>query len=318
MALLVVILAYVPAAAEEQGLAATEGAAALVNGTEISRIFLESEIDKITTMLSRQGKVLTEEELDGLRRDVLEKLIDYEVLWQQSANKKIAVSDQTVNDEVDGLKKQFPDEESFMRSMEEMDISESELRVRIRKNIAVRDLIEQEVSSKIKVTEEEGETFYKDHPHYFLEPEQVQASHVLIEVSDNATEEEQEKAKQEIEALEARLKKGEDFGTVAREASQCPSSIRGGDLGFFGRDSLMDPQFLEAAFALEPGEMSPVTETRFGYHIIKVTDRTPERVIPFDEVKEDIDSHLQEQKTIILLQEYLGFLKRGAAIERFL
>lgn len=316
--LLVLGLACLPASADKHSSSAAPGAAALVNGEAIPQSLLESEVDKITAMLSMQGKAITETELVSLKRDVLEKLIDYELLWQQSVNKQIPVSDQAVNDEVDGLKKQFPDEESFKRSMAEMDMSESELKLRIKKNIAVRDLIEQEVTGKITVTSEESKVFYNDNARYFLEPEQVRASHVMIEAREDATEEEKKKAKKEIEALEARLKQGEDFGAVAREASQCPSSGRDGDLGFFERDSHMDRNFLESAFALQPGEMSPVIETQFGYHIIKVTDRKPERVIPFEEIKEDIDNHLQQQKTVILIQEYLGYLKRGATIERFL
>lgn len=317
-ALLVLGLAFMPASAEQQSPPATQGAAALVNGEEISRMFLESEVEKITAMLSMQGKVLSERELVSLKHDVLEKLIDYELLWQESVNKKISVSDQAVKDEVDGLKKQFPDEESFQRSMAEMDMSESELILRIKKNIAVRDLLEQEVTGKVSVTNEDSKVFYNDNARHFLEPEQVKASHLMIEVREGATEAEKKKAKKEIEALESRLKQGEDFGAVAREASQCPSSTRGGDLGFFERDSPMDGTFLEAAFALQPGEMSPVTETQFGYHIIKVTDRKPERVIPFEEIKDDIGNHLQQQKTVIFIQEYLGYLKRGATIERFL
>lgn len=326
LAFLVLGLAWLPpaAASDEHSPAATEAAAAhgnpaaLVNGEEISRDLLESEVNKIRSILSMKGELLTEPQMEDLKHEVLEKLINYELLWQQSINKEITVSDQVVKDEVDGLKKQFPDEDSFKRSMADMNISENDLKLRIKKNIAVRDLLEQEVTDKITVTREESEVFYNDNSHYFLEPEQVKTSHILIEVSEDATEEEKKSAKKSIEALETRLKQGEDFGIVAREASQCSSSIRGGDLGFLERNSPMDQTFLESAFVLQPGEMSPVTETQFGYHIIKVTDRKPERLIPFEDVKDDIDNHLEQQKTAILIQKYLEYLEKGATIERFL
>ncbi len=79
-------------------------------------------------------------------------------------------------------------------------------------------------------------------------------------------------AKAKAEALRARIEKGEDFAAVAREASDCPSGERGGDLGEFGKGR-MDPVFEQAAFTQKVGELGPLVKSSFGYHIIKVTAR---------------------------------------------
>lgn len=89
---------------------------------------------------------------------------------------------------------------------------------------------------------------------------QVRASHLLV-----STKEEAEKLREEILA-------GKDFGDVAAEVSKCPSGARGGDLGFFGKGQMV-PEFEEAAFTLEKGELSEPIQTQFGWHLLIVTDK---------------------------------------------
>ena len=87
-------------------------------------------------------------------------------------------------------------------------------------------------------------------------PNKVHCAHILI------------KTQTEANAVLERLKKGEKFTEIAKEVSLCPSKKRGGDLGFFGRGKMVK-EFEKAAFALQKGQLSPVTKTKFGYHIVK-------------------------------------------------
>ena len=93
--------------------------------------------------------------------------------------------------------------------------------------------------------------------------DQVTASHILISTDGK----DKETAKAEIDALHAEITDGADFAEIARSKSDCPSGGRGGDLGPFGR-GMMVPEFEKAAFDLEPGALSDVVETDFGYHLI--------------------------------------------------
>ena len=88
-------------------------------------------------------------------------------------------------------------------------------------------------------------------------------------------------------------------------------------MGYFRRGRMVKP-FEEAAFALEPGDISDVVQTRFGYHLIKVTDKKPETIIPYDEAKDEIEQRLRMQKTQQGMREYLDKLKEEANVERFL
>lgn len=93
-------------------------------------------------------------------------------------------------------------------------------------------------------------------------PDTIEASHILCSAGGDA-----EAARSQIDTLASQIADGADFGDLAREHSECPSSRQGGALGSFGRGAMV-PEFEEAAFALEVGETSGVVETDFGYHLI--------------------------------------------------
>lgn len=136
-----------------------------------------------------------------------------------------------------------------------------------------------------------AEEKYRANPTDYKIAEQVQARHILIKVADGA---DQAVARAQLESLAAQIRGGEDFAKLAREFSEDKSTAeKGGDLGYFGRGRMLKP-FEEAAFALKtPGQMSPVTATRFGLHLIQLVDRKPESVRPFSEVRESIISKLR-------------------------
>ena len=119
------------------------------------------------------------------------------------------------------------------------------------------------------VAEADAKKFYDENPHHFQKKEQVQASHILCGKR-GIKEDEYPAELEKIEKAKARLDAGEAFEEVAKDVSTCPSSAKGGDLGFFGRGQ-MDPAFEKAAFELEVGQTTDVVKTSFGYHLIKRT-----------------------------------------------
>ena len=116
---------------------------------------------------------------------------------------------------------------------------------------------------------------------------------VSVDPKGNATQ--KDEARKKIEMVRQRLRKGEDFAALAREFSQCPSSAKGGDLGYFKRGKMAKP-FEEAAFGLKAGEVSDIVETRFGFHLIKLVDKKPEGTIRYEDVKEKIGQYLKREK----------------------
>lgn len=157
---------------------------------------------------------------------------------------------------------------------------------------AINSWLENKVFANIKVSPEQAKAFYDKEKDKFKMPETVQASHILIK-PDGQGDEAKKKAKAKAEEILAKLKKGADFAETAKKESGCPSSAKGGDLGEFERGRMV-PEFEKAAFALKPGELSDVVETKFGYHIIKTTKHNPGETMPFEKVEPFIKNHLRQ------------------------
>ena len=163
------------------------------------------------------------------------------------------------------------------------------------------------------VTEEDAKKFYDDNPQYFEQPEQVQASHILIK-TEGLDEAGKAQAKAKIEGLLKEIREGKDFAELAKANSDCPSKERGGDLGLFGRGQMVKP-FEDAAFSMKVGDVSDVVETQFGYHIIKLTDHKDAKKYTFDEMKSKIIEELTRQKVSQFWDGYRTEMKSNAKIE---
>jgi len=124
-------------------------------------------------------------------------------------------------------------------------------------------------------------------------------------------------AKEKIKTIQLKLKKGEGFATLAKEFSEGPSKNNGGDLGYFQRGQMVK-SFEDVAFALRTEEVSDIVETQFGYHIIKVEDKKPEKTIGYKDVKDDLAQHLKQEKTKQEVNKYIQKLREKSKIEKFL
>ena len=291
--------------------------AATVNGSVIPKQTLEREVRLFTDRMVRQGRQVPDVQVPVLRNEILDSLIDQELLYQDSQKQHMQVDKKAVNDKYDEIKKRFKTEQEFKDAIAKMDVTEAEIRSQLKKGLAIDELLKTKVVKDVQVTEEEAKKYYDEHTDQFKQAEQVKASHILIQVAPDASDEKKAEAKKKIEEVQGKLKKGEDFATVAKESSEGPSKSRGGDLGFFQRGQ-MDKAFEEVAFALEPGTVSDVVETRFGYHIIKVDEKKPETTLSFSEEKDKIEQFLKQQKTREKIEAYLEDLRKNAKIDKFI
>ena len=154
------------------------------------------------------------------------------------------------------------------------------------------------VSKGIAVNEGDLKTYYEQNALRLGGQEERRASHILITVPKGAPPADREKAKAKAQELLAQVKKNPDsFAEVAKKNSQDPgSAAQGGDLDFFARGAMTKP-FEDAAFSLkEKGEISPLVETEFGYHIIKLTDMKGGKPKPFEELRPQIEAELKKMQ----------------------
>lgn len=179
-----------------------------------------------------------------------------------------------------------------------------------------------ELRSKVLPTGTEVENYYRANPAEFTTPPQVCGRHILVKLKQSADAKEghdDASAKAMAEAALARLKKGEPFEKVAKEASEDTSAANGGSLGCFGREQMV-PEFSSAAFSLAPGAMSDLVKSSFGYHIIKVDTTLPGSTQPLDQARKRIETQLQDSKSRELASQkaeaIAAALKAGQTLEQ--
>jgi peptidyl-prolyl cis-trans isomerase C len=160
----------------------------------------------------------------------------------------------------------------------------------IKDQLLANAYLTKEIIEKVTVSDQDVQDFYGKNRKLFEKPEQARARHILVAVKQGAADDVKAAAKKKAEELLDRVRKGEDFAKLAGEFSDDPGSKqKGGDLGFFPKNSMI-PEFDKAAFALEPGGISGVVETSFGYHIIKVEEKKKAELPPYETVKEEARS----------------------------
>ncbi|WP_372677151.1 peptidylprolyl isomerase [Desulfosarcina sp.] len=314
VAAMVAILLLTPAAIIAAD--APAGQIARVNDTVLLREDLDREMKLVSLKLARQGRPVDAEQLKRYEGEIRDTLINRTLLLQQAQSAGIDVKDAAVAKALDEFKAAFKEEKAYQNALAEMGFSEEMLMRQINQGLTIKTLIDKEVLQKISVSDQQIRAFYDDNPNLFRKPEQVKASHILIQVPADADEAKQAEAQAAIQALKLRLDNGENFAALAQENSDCPSKTKGGDLGFFSREQMVPP-FSEAAFALQPGQTSDVVQTQFGYHLIRVTERQGEQTMAFNEVKDAISARLRQEQEGKKIDTYLEKMKEHADIKRF-
>jgi len=163
--------------------------------------------------------------------------------------------------------------------------------------------IKKEIEEKATVSDKEVREYYDNNTEQFR-TDQVKASHILVDTEEEARD------------ILKRIKNGEDFAELAKRFSKDRGSAsRGGDLGFFGRGRMI-PEFEKVAFNLSKGEVSEPLKTRFGYHIIKVTDKKEGTQLALKDVKDRIREKLLAEKQGNLFESLVNSLMKEGKIER--
>lgn len=171
----------------------------------------------------------------------------------------------------------------------------------LRKRLIVESFLKKKVEVESKVSDEDMKKFYEQNKDKFKSGEQIKASHILV------------KTEKEAKELLAKLKAGGNFEELAKKSSVDSSSAKGGDLGWFGKGSMV-PAFEKAALALKEGQTSDVVKSDFGFHIIKLTGKRPAGIRPFEEVKEQIKGAIMPSKQQEVFQKIKDELKKTAKI----
>src|SRR5215475_4162158 len=241
--------------------------------------------DKLSSFITAAVNVSEKDSEEEYRRRNEKAKLEYFVIDASKLHDKVSVSDQEQRDYYEKNKTKYTVPER-----------------RKAKYIFLESL---KLRADIKVTDDELRQYYDQHKNEYTIPERVKAQHILFKTQ-GKTPEEVAKIKEKAQGVLERAKKGEDFGSLAKQYSEDATASSGGDLGDFGHGQMV-PEFEKAAFSLGVGAVSDLVQTQFGFHIIKVNGKQEARERPFDEVKEAIrpivETRKAEQKGSDLAQQ---------------
>jgi peptidyl-prolyl cis-trans isomerase C len=287
-----------------------------VNGEEITR----GEEQKVMEAAMRQmaGQVppqQMQQMQERMQQQIRDQLITRALLNAAVAEAKIEVRDEEVTEALDQIRATVPEGQDFEAMIAASGSSLEELTAQIKEDMAIRKFLDGKTEGIADATEEEAREYYDTNPDRFQRPESVSASHILVKVDESDSDEAKAEKKAQIEKIRGDIiAETVTFEDAASSHSDCPSKAQGGSLGTFGKGQMV-PEFEVAAFTQEIDEIGDVVETQFGYHIIKVSERSEEGVVEFDETKEQIVAFLSNQKKQQTVADFLKSLRDSATIE---
>lgn len=274
---------------------------AIVNGEKIPPQEIEKKL--------QQYKDLDPNVFPAVKKEIIDEMVTQLLIGQFLKKEGVSITAQEVGVAVDNVKdrmKANPKTATFTLEelLESSGSNLEELKGEIKTSLGLKTYFEKKTDDKTLLN-------------YFLANkdiyggEMVKASHILVDTRLMKSPEELDKAKQKIEGIKKELDNGADFAELAKKYSNCPSSEKGGDIGFFPRKGAVVEAFAVVAFQLKPGQVSDPVKTEFGYHIIKVTERKEAKKVEYADVKEQVKENYIEEETGKLVQK----LKQDAKIE---
>ncbi|HKQ99229.1 MAG TPA: peptidylprolyl isomerase [Pyrinomonadaceae bacterium] len=274
------------------------------------------------------------QKIEQLREGIVSELIDRTLVTQEAERLGLKIPPDKLAEAEQRTVTQFGGEQKYDVYLSEHHLTRDEYREVIKSEI-YGDLLRAELVKDLAVTDEEVKNYYDAHKseEAFQQPERVTASHILIAARPNlisqqlqgeknltgdalasAVREEMARRRKTAEDLRSRAAAGADFAALARRYSEDPSSReQGGSLGTFTRNSHTHA-FDEAAFALKPGTVSPVVQTEYGFHVIKVTAREAARPQTLPEATPEIRRRLLAEREGAKLTAYLKELRHKARV----
>lgn len=291
--------------------------AAKVDNRTIDMQTFEQEVAKYMMQYQgAQGK-LPPAFMQQIRTQAINTLINREVLLQESEKRGIKANKEEVQKGIKSVQSRFPSMEKFQETLANLKLTQSDFERQYMQQSKIQALLDQEIISKIKIKEDEAKAYFDANSAQFDQKEKVRARHILIQVEQTADEKTKAEARKKLVEIQKKIMSGEDFAEMAKQHSQGPSNVKGGDLGYLGKGQMVKP-FEEAAFKLTAGEVSDIVETRFGYHLIKVEEHNAPKKAVYADNKQQIMEKLRNDRIQKEVNTFIQKLRQEAKIENLI
>ena len=290
------------------------------NGFEIKQSELDEVVLGIKSAAAAHGETIPPEQMMTIEANMLNRLIQIQILLQKSTDADKADGKAKADLQVSNLLARAGSQEKFDLQLKSVGMTSTELRAKVTQEATATATLTRALG--ITVTDADAKQFYNDTNHTadFEQPEMVHVRHILLLTMDPTTraplpDDQKAAKKKQIDDILKRVQAGEDFAALAKQYSEDKNSaINGGELPPFGHGEMV-PQFEAAAFSMKTNTISDVVTTDYGYHIIKLLDKTPAQTVPYATVSDKIKDFLMQQQVQKLAPAYLDNLKKGADVE---
>lgn len=287
---------------------------AKVNGKEI----LASEMERqLAALINSVRNRMPPEQLAQLaprfREQAINQLVVKNLLESEVDKQKIEATAEELAEAKQKIEATLPEGVTLQQVLAQRNITADDFEKEFSQEFRINKLIEAQTKDATNVTTGEAQAFYDENPKQFTQSETVTARHILIGFDPGATDADKAEKKAKAEKIREELVGGADFAELAAKESDDPGSKKTGGVYTFPRGQMV-PAFEEAAFSQPIGEIGPLVETRFGYHIIKVDSRKDAGTVSFDEVSTNLVQYLRMKKVQQAAQTYIEGLRSNAEV----
>lgn len=302
-----------------------------VNGDILTKTDLEQR--QIAALRGRMGQDIDPESLkndEQLKKALAEvtprllvEAIDELLLVQLGKERGYKLSDQQFTEWLTALRKEqnLLDDQKFMAALKQEGMTIDDLRKNVERQMLIQRVQQDEVGSKLSITEEEARQYYLSHRQEFTEPAAVTLREILIEVPTTTKDGQagvnvakDDEAAKKAAAVRARLAAGEDFAQVAAETSAAPSKANGGLIGPIALNEISE-SLQKLLQAMKPGDITQPIRTARGYQILKLETLKASGVQPFENVRDLVAERVHGERQRQEVQKFLTRVRGQAIIE---
>jgi parvulin-like peptidyl-prolyl isomerase len=306
---------------------------AMVNGIPLTSEVLERELFAFRFQSKQNGKEIKAEEEYNIARELLKIVVAHELVVQKSKTLGITITDKKVDVQFKNIENQFPSHELFMTALAFQHLNISSLKIKIQRTLLEDELIRREIAPKVKVSDRAIHKYYDANKSSFTKPVMYLVSHIHTTTLNPANKPEDKisqnkaarltklinaDAEEKIKSILKKVQAGHNFADLAKHLSEDEATKEsGGILGALHPNSTI-PEISAEMIKLKEGETSGIIQSKFGYHILKLNEIIPSKLIPFSDTKTDIMNLLLKLETQKLFTTYVEDLGNQAKIEIFL
>ena len=290
---------------------------ATVNGVKITAMELKMAFDQRIPEIGHGS--ISRNRMAEISLEVLGGLILQEILYQEAVRQKIKVNPADVEAELKKIRGRFGSEKDYLKALETQSLKREDLRAGVERHLAVQKLSEQEIRSRVAVSDEAMQEYYNEHPDKFQRPPQVRLRLLLVHVDPSAGVQKWEEGRLRTQAYADQVRDGEDFEKLILEFSEEPNAEATlGDTGLLHQGRLPYVELEPLVFNQGLGVISDPVQTLYGYVVYRVEEKMPAEQLAFENLNKDLlRQELERSQSEEKFKEWVNDLEAKAEIKLY-